>query len=167
MTRPDIANALCACEQHSHNPSPRHWKALFLQLAAYVNAAKEIGLRFVRGFSLSPSVYAFIDHAAASNDRRSVSGVSVMLGDIGIGWKSCTQTFVTTATCGAECVALCDPSKGALFTTTEVLMSPQLELSNTRVDIFSDNEGSKAIADSPSSASKSKHIDVKLYFIRG
>ena len=36
-----------------------------------------------------------------------------------------------------------------------------------RVDIFGDNEGTKAIADNPSSASRSKHIDVKLHFIRG
>ena len=36
-----------------------------------------------------------------------------------------------------------------------------------RVDIFGDKEGSKAIADNPSSASRSKHIDVKLHFIRG
>ena len=26
MTRPDIANALCVCARHIHNPSPRHWK---------------------------------------------------------------------------------------------------------------------------------------------
>ena len=39
MTRPDIANALRACA--------RHWKAL-LQIAAYVKATKEVGLRFVR-----------------------------------------------------------------------------------------------------------------------
>ena len=36
-----------------------------------------------------------------------------------------------------------------------------------RVDIFGDNEGAKAITDNPSSASRSKHIDVKLHFIRG
>ena len=36
-----------------------------------------------------------------------------------------------------------------------------------RVDIFGDNEGAEAIADNPSSASRSKHIDVKLHFIRG
>ena len=36
-----------------------------------------------------------------------------------------------------------------------------------RVDIFGDNEGAKAIADIPSSASRSKHIDVKLHFIQG
>ena len=51
LTRLDIANALRACARHSHNPSRRHWKAL-LQVAAYVNATKEIGLRFVRGSGL-------------------------------------------------------------------------------------------------------------------
>ena len=74
MTRRDIANALRACSRHSHNPSPRHWKAL-LQVASYVNATKEIGLRFVRDSGLRLSVCAGADYAATSNDRRSVSGV--------------------------------------------------------------------------------------------
>ena len=165
MTRPDIANALRACARHSHNPSPRHWKTL-LQVAAYVNATKEMGLRFVRGSGLRLSVYADAEYAAASIDRRSVSGVAVMLGDTAIGWKSSTQKCVNTATCEAEYVALCDASKEALFTRA-VLVFLQPELSGMRVDIFVDNEGAKAIADNPSSASRSKHIDVKLHFIRG
>ena len=165
MTRPDIANALRACARHSDNPSPRHWKGL-LQVAAYVNATKEMGLRFVRGSGLRLPVYADADYAAASNDRRSVSGVAVMLGDTAIGWKSSTQKCVTTATCEAEYVALCDASNEALFTRA-VLVFLQPELSGMRVDIFGDNEGAKAIADNPSSASRSKHIDVKLHFIRG
>ena len=166
MTRPDISNALRACARHSHNPSPRHWKAL-LQVAAYVNATKEMGLRFVRDSGLRLPVYADADHAAESNDRRSVSGVAVMLGDTAIGWKSSTQKCVTTATCEAEYVALCDASKEALFTRRTVLVFLQPELSGMRVYIFGDNEGAKAIADNPSSASRSKHIDVKLHFIRG
>ena len=165
MTRLHIGNALRACARHSHNPSPRHWKAL-LQVAAYVNATKEMGLRFVRGSGLRLSVYADADYPAASNDRRSVSGVAVMLGDTAIGWKSSTQKCVTTGTCEAEYVALCDASKGALFTRA-VLVFLQPELSGMRVDIFGDNEGAKAIADNPSSASRSKPIDVKLHFIRG
>ena len=114
MTRPDIANALRTCARHSHNPSPRHWKAL-LQVAAYVNATKEMGLRFVRGSGLRLSVYADADYPAASNDRRSVSGVAVISGDTAIGWKSSTHNCVTTATCEAEYVALCDAFKDALF----------------------------------------------------
>ena len=112
-------------------------------------------------------MYADADYAAASNDRRSVSGVAVMLGDTAIDWKSSTQKCVTTATCEAEYVALCDASKEAFFTRA-VLVFLQLELSGMRVDIFGDNEGAKAIADyNPSSASRSKHVDVKLHSIRG
>ena len=36
-----------------------------------------------------------------------------------------------------------------------------------RVDVFVDNKVAKAIANSPSSTSRSKDIDVKLHFIRG
>ena len=89
MTRPDIASALCACARHSNNPSPRHWKALF-QVAKYVNATKNIGLRFARGSGLKLSVYADADYAAVSNDRMSVSCVAEILSNTTIGWKSRT-----------------------------------------------------------------------------
>ena len=131
-----------------------------------MNATKGMGLRFVRGSDLRLSMYADADYAAAYNDRRSVSGVAVMLGDTAIGWKSSTQKCVTTATYEAEYVTLCDASKEALFTRV-VLVFLQPGLSSMRVDIFGYNEGAKAIADNPSSASRSKHIDVKLHFIRG
>ena len=48
-----------------------------------------------------------------------------------------------------------------------ILVFLQSELTGTRVDIFGDNEGAKEIADNPSSTSRSKHIGVKLLFIRG
>ena len=132
MSRPDIANALRACAHHSHSPSPLNWKAL-LQVAEYVNATKEIDLRFVRGSGLRLYVYEGDDYAAASNDRRSVSGVASMLGDRAIGWKSSTQKCVTTATCEAEYVTLCDASEEALLTRA-VLISLQPELSGESFD---------------------------------
>ena len=165
MTGPDIANALRACARHSHNPSLRHWKAL-LQIAAYVQSTFEIGLRFANGSGLKHSVFDDVDYAAASNDRRSVSGEAVMLGDTAVGWKSSTKKYVTTATCEAEYVALCDAFKEVLFMRAmPVFLQP--ELTGMRVDIFGDNKGAKAIADNPSSASRSKHIDTKPHIIRG
>ena len=87
---------------------------MLLQVAAYVNATKEIGLRFVRGSGLKLPVYAVYADAycsAASNDRRSVSGGAVLISDdTAIGWKSSTQKFVTTATFEPENVALCNAS---------------------------------------------------------
>ena len=73
---------------------------------------------------------------------------------------------MTTTTCEAKYVALCNVSKEALFTRA-VLVFLQPDLTGIRVDVFGENEGAKAIANNPSSASRSKHIDVKLHFIRG
>ena len=73
---------------------------------------------------------------------------------------------MTTATCETKYVALCDASKQVLFTRVAVVFL-QPELSGMRVDVFGEGESAKTIADNPSSASKSKHIDVKLHFIRG
>ena len=117
MTRPDIIDALRACARHSHNPNLRHWKAL-LQIAVYENSTFEIGLRFANGSGLKLYVFDDVGHAAASNDRRSVCGEPVMLGDTAIGWKSSTQKCVMTATCEAKYVALCDAFKEALFMRT-------------------------------------------------
>ena len=165
MTQPDIANALRAYSRRNHNPSPRHWKAL-LQVASYVNATKDIGLRFVQGSGLRLSVYEDADYAAASNNRSSVSGVAVILGDAAISWKSSTQKCVTTATCEAEYVVLCDAAKEAIFERA-LLFFVQPQLAGMYVDIFGDNEGAMAIANNPSSASRSKHVDVEFYFIQG
>ena len=87
MTGPDIANALRAYAKHSHDPSPPHWRAL-LQVAAYVIGSKEKGLKFVRGSGFRRSVFADANYVAKSNDRRSVAGVAVLLGDTAISWKS-------------------------------------------------------------------------------
>ena len=47
-----------------------------------------------------------------------------------------------------------------------IFLQPQLA-GMLCVDIFGDNEGVVAIANSPSSASSSKHTDVRFHFIEG
>ena len=75
---------------------------------------------------------------------------------------------MTTATCEAEYVVLCEASKEALFMIV-VLVLLQPEMAGMRVDTFDSNEGAKkkVIANNPSSKAWSKHVDVKLNFIRG
>ena len=114
MTTPGITNALRAFARHNHESSPRHWMAL-LQVATYVNATKGINLRFVCGSGLRLLVYAYTDHATASNDRRCASGGIAMLGNTVIGSKSSTQKCVITTPCELEYVTLCNVFKVALL----------------------------------------------------
>ena len=69
------------------------------------------------------------------------------------------------AMCEAEYVALFDASKEALFMRA-MLVFLQPQLIGVITDVFGDGEGAKAMAQNPRSASKKKHINVKLYFIR-
>ena len=79
MTRPDVTNAFRPVACHAHDPCERHWKAL-LQILAYLNATRDLGMTFRREEELSLSVYADADYARKEADRRSISGVAVMLG---------------------------------------------------------------------------------------
>ena len=73
---------------------------------------------------------------------------------------------MTTATCEAEYVALCDAAKEAIFERV-LLVFLQPQLAGMCVDIFGDNEAAMTIANNPTSVLRSKHIDVKFHFIQG
>ena len=59
-----------------------------------------------RGGDLKLPLFANADYAYICNDRRSVSGVAVMLGNTDVSASSTTQHCVTVSTSEAEYVAM-------------------------------------------------------------
>ena len=99
--RPDIASAVRAVARHAHNPATRHWKVV-RKVIAYLKATKDVGVVFRRGGDLKLSLFADANYADRCNDRRSVSGVAVMLGNTTVSASSTTQHCVTLSTSEAE-----------------------------------------------------------------
>ena len=89
MTRTDIASAVRAVARNAHNPAARHWKVV-RKIIAYLKATKYLGVVFRRGGDLKLSLFADADYADKCNDRRSVSGVAVMLGNTAVSASSTT-----------------------------------------------------------------------------
>ena len=79
MARPDIASAVRAVARQAHDPAERYCKA-GCNIILYLNGTKKLGLVFSKGGGLKLSVYVDADYADKAHDRRSVSGVAVMLG---------------------------------------------------------------------------------------
>ena len=77
MTRPDIAGAARAVVRHSHNPCERRWVAIEM-IFAYLNQARS-GHQYERGSRLSLIIFADTDYARQATDRRSISGLAVIL----------------------------------------------------------------------------------------
>ena len=101
MTRLDITNAVRAVAHQAHNPAERHWRAV-RKMITYLNKTKYLGLVFVKDGDRKLSVYVDADYANKDNDRRSVSGVAVMVGGTVLNASSTTQHFVTLSSSGGR-----------------------------------------------------------------
>ena len=167
MTRPDIASAVRAVARHAHNPAARHCKAA-RKIIAYLKATKDLGVVLRWGGDLKLSLFADADYADICNDRRSVSGVAVMLGTIAVGGSSTTQHCVTLSTSESKYVALAHGAKTALVTRA-VLDFVQTHLSGRAIGMYEDGEGAKTLAENPqgSHRNRSTHIDMRFHFLRG
>ena len=145
MTRPYIANAARAVVRHSHNPCERQWKAT-VKMLAYLNSTRDLGITYKKGEELSLLVYTDADYASKKTDRRSVSGVAVMLGNAAVYTTSRTQHCVALSTTEAEYVALAKGTKeGMCVRSVMYFMQPNVY----EITLMEDNEGAKAMAENP------------------
>lgn len=74
MTRPDVASTMSAVVRHTYNLAANEGKAV-RKVIAYLEGAEDLDVVLRRGDKLKLSLFTDVDYA----DRRSVSGVSVML----------------------------------------------------------------------------------------
>ena len=164
MTRPDIANTVRAVARQAHDPAEKHWRAV-RKIIAYLNKTKYLRFVFVKDGDRKLSVYVDADYANKDNDRRSVSGLAVMVEGTVVNASSTTQHCVSRFTSEAEYVAIAQGAKTALFTKA-VLDFLQPELPSETIDSFEDNQGAIAIAENPINGWRTKHIDVRYHFIK-
>ena len=121
---------------------------------------------FVKDGNRKLPVCVDADYANKDKDRRSASGVAVMVGGTVVNASSTAQQHcVTLSTSETEHVAMAQGAKTTLFTKA-VLDFLQPELTSETIDLFEDNQGAIAIAENPISGVRTKHIDVRYHFIR-
>ena len=97
ITRPEIADPARTVARHSHNPRERYWVAVE-KILAYLNATRDLGLTYERGSRLALTVFADADYTSKTTDRRSISGVAMMLGSATVCAIDRTQHCGTLAT---------------------------------------------------------------------
>jgi len=164
MTRPDIANAVRAVARHSHNPTERHWKAV-LKIIEYLLGSKELGITYERGYGLDLVLFTDSNYAEKADDRRSVSGIAVLLCCAVVAWASVTQKVLAVSTTEAEYISTGDGVKEGLF-AKGVLCFLVPQLSEKCFDVCVDNAGAISLANNPLSSARTKHIDVRFHFLR-
>ena len=161
-TRPDITHAVSSLSQFNTCYGKAHWEA-----------GKRI-LRYLKGTSNMKLIYSSVkdtligfadaDWGSDVTDRRSYSGYAFCLSGGAISWCSRKQRTVALSSTEAEYMSLTDAAKEAIFLSN---LMQELGFANlAKTTIYNDNQSAGKLATNPVFYARSKHIDIKMHFIR-
>jgi len=160
--RPDISCAVAILGRFTSNYSSRHYKAL-IGVLKYLKGSIDRTLRFNK---LSVPIwdqlicYSDSDYAGDLTDRHSTSGFLVFYNGCLISWGCTKQDVVAQSSTEAEFIAM--------NTTGKYLkqLVESIGIPNVTGILYEDNTGSIPIAENPICKNRTKHIEVRFYYIR-
>ncbi|KAH9668944.1 hypothetical protein KPL70_021590 [Citrus sinensis] len=163
-TRSDIAYAVSVVSRFLSCPGKVHWNAI-KWIMRYLKGSSTCGLLYGKTKSDKIEVMGFVDSDFAGDlDRRkSTSGYMFVLNSYLISWKSSLQTVVALSSTEAEFIATTEAVKEAMWLRG---LLNELWLNQKTVQIFCDNQSAIHLVKNQMYHERTKHIDVKLQFIR-
>ncbi|KAK9048587.1 hypothetical protein SSX86_032448 [Deinandra increscens subsp. villosa] len=161
-SRPDIMHAVCVCARYQANPKLSHLSAV-KRIFRYLKGRPRLGLWYPKNTDFQLYAFTDSDYGGSDLDRKSTTGGCQYLGDRLISWQSKKQHTVSKSTAEAEYVAASAGTSQVVWIQNQ-LTDYGMEFVNT--PIFCDNAAALEIVKNPVQHSKTKHIDIKVHFIR-
>jgi hypothetical protein len=163
-TRPEIAFAVNQVSRFCQNPGPLHWESV-KRILSYLAGTINYGLRFCDGPN-SGTLVAFSDsdYAGDQETRRSTSGNVFMFNNGPVAWGSKQQHCVTLSTAEAEYVAACEAAKVTIWLRR--LLHDITFTQRAPTPLLCDNQSTIKLVYNPELHQRTKHIEIRLHFIR-
>lgn len=161
-TRPDVVYATNVVSQYGVNHGLPHWRAA-KRVLRYLRGTVGRGIKYLRDSAVKVIAYADSDWAGDIDTRRSRTGFVVTIAGGAVVWQSKAQKSVALSSCEAELYALCECVKELLWLTQF------LAAMGIKFDVpilWVDNQGAIALAENPVNHQRSKHIDIRWFFVR-
>ena len=167
-TRPDILYSTTALSQFLQRPARPHWVAV-KRVLRYLQGTQQAQLVYHPTADrvespLAMHGYSDSDWGNDVNDRRSVTGWVFLLYGCAVSWQSRKQKTTALSSVEAEYMATAAATKEAIWWRrflTELGLPP-----SGPTLIYSDSQGSIALAKNPDHHDRTKHIDLRYHFIR-
>lgn len=162
-TRPDLSYPSTYMSQFNERPTAEHWRGV-KHMLRYLRGTKFRKLRFQKtGKKLQ--AYSDADWGGDIIDRKSFSGYVLLLAGGPVSWSSKKQTSVALSSTEAEYISMCHATKEVLW-FQNLLSEICPNLVDTTQKILVDNQGAIFISKNHATSERSKHIDLKYFFLR-
>ncbi|KAL1564721.1 Integrase catalytic domain-containing protein [Salvia divinorum] len=164
-TRPDLSHAVSVTSRFMADHGREHWLAL-KWILRYLKKSANYGILYKKTEKLGeePLVgYCDSDYAANLDNRRSQTGYIFNLYGSAISWKSNLQSVVALSTTEAEYIALTEAVKESMWLKG---ILKDFGIAQQSVSIHCDSNSALCLAKHHIFHERSKHIDIRMHFIR-
>lgn len=162
ISRPDICYAVCTLSRYNNNYGREHWTAA-KRVLRYLKGTIDVKLTFQPNGSGEMVGFCDADHAGDRDRRRSTSGYVFTIQGGAISWASKRQRTTALSTTEAEFMSMVSAVQEALW-LKRFECEMFLNASKT-ITLYGDNQGALALAKHKGYHARTKHIDVRKYFI--
>jgi hypothetical protein len=143
-------------------PRHEHWIAA-KHVLRYICGTINYGLRYTTSSDIQLHGFTDSDWARNVEDRKSTSGMCFSLGSAMISWGNRKQKSVTLSTTKAEYIPACEPCTEAIW--LRKLIFDLFDQVPDSTIIHCDNQSCIRLSKHPMFHERSKHIEIKYYFI--
>jgi hypothetical protein len=163
-SRPDISAAVGILAQRVSKPRNLDYQEA-LRIVKYLISTKSEKLNlFDQNDSTQLTAFADSDWAEDRETRKSISGVICKVFGASVSWSSRKQNIVSTSTTEAEFYALSEAVKEVQW-LKNILNDFDVKVEGP-ISIYSDNQSTIKMVENSKFSSRTKHIDVRLHFVR-
>ncbi|GJR16854.1 putative ribonuclease H-like domain-containing protein [Tanacetum coccineum] len=161
-SRPDIMFSVCACSIFQVQPKVSHLNAV-KRIFRYLKGRPNLGLWYPKDSPFILEAFSDIDYAGSSLDKKSTTRGCQFLGSRLISWQCKKQTVVANSTTEAEYITASHCCGQVLWIQNQML-DYGYNFMQTKIHV--DNESAICVVKNPVYHSKTKHIEIRHYFIR-
>ena len=166
FTRPDIAYSVNQASQFMHAPTDVHMEGV-KRILRYLKGTIGDGLMYTKDTAYTSGhrlfTYTDADWAGDPDERRSVSGYCILIGNNIVTWSSKKQKAVARSSTEAEYRAMAAGTADVTW-VRHLLQELQEPISSSM--LLCDNQSAINIAFNPILHCRTKHIEIDQHFVR-
>ncbi|GKB82706.1 retrovirus-related pol polyprotein from transposon TNT 1-94 [Tanacetum coccineum] len=161
-SRSDLQFAICMCARYQALPTEKHLNAV-KRIFRYLKITVNRGLWYLKDSSIALTTFADADHTGCQDTHRSTSSSMQFLGDRLVSWSSKRQKSAVISSTEAEYIAMSGCCAQILWMRSQLT---DYGLGFNKITMYCDNKSVIALCCNNVQHSRSKHIDIRFYFIK-
>jgi hypothetical protein len=143
-------------------PRQEHW-IVAKHFLRYIRGTINYGLKYTISSDVQLHGFTDSDWVGSAEERKSTSGMCFILGSAMISWSSSKQNSVALDTAEEEYMVACEACTEAVW--LRKLISNLFDQNPELTTIYCDNQSCIRLSKHPVFHERSKHIEIKYYFI--